>query len=36
MVDGEPLLLDRIFSVLNALTCGYDVKHSHPTKQGGV
>jgi hypothetical protein len=36
MTGGEPSLLARILSVLDALTGGYDVEHSPPTKQEGV
>lgn len=36
MVGGEPSHLARIVSALHALTDGYDVEHSPPTKQEGV
>jgi hypothetical protein len=36
MVGGEPSQLARILSTLHALTGGYDVEHSPPTKQEGV
>jgi len=36
MTDGEPSRLSEILAVLDALTGGYDVAHSPPTKQEGV
>ena len=36
MVGGEPSQLDRILAVLDALTDGFDVDHSPPTKQKGL
>lgn len=36
MVGGEPSHLARILAALHALTGGYDVEHSPPTKQEGV
>lgn len=36
MVGGEPSQLARILVALHALTGGYDVEHSPPTKQEGV
>jgi hypothetical protein len=36
MAGGEPSQLSRILAVLHALTGGYDVEHSPPTKQKGV
>jgi hypothetical protein len=36
MTGGEPSQLSGILAVLHALTGGYDVEHSPPTKQKGV
>lgn len=36
MSGGEPSHLSRILAALHALTGGYDVEHSPPTKQKGV
>ncbi len=36
MTGGEASPLSRILTALHALTGGYDVDHSPPTKQGGV
>jgi hypothetical protein len=36
MTDSEPSRLSEILAVLDALTGGYDVAHSPPTKQEGV
>jgi hypothetical protein len=36
MVGGEPSQLARILAILDALTGGFDVEHSPPTKQEGV
>lgn len=36
MVGGEATVLRRILLALDALTGGYDVEHTPPTKQEGV
>jgi hypothetical protein len=36
MTGGEPSQLSGILAVLHAMTGGYDVEHSPPTKQKGV
>ncbi len=36
MTGGEASPQSRVLAVLHALTGGYDVDHSPPTKQGGV
>lgn len=36
MPDGEPSMMQRVTRALHAVTGGYDVDHTPPTKQGGV